>query len=117
MMLHGAETEGDHDDETDELAGILQCSLDQEMLTSIGERLEPHDVTQRKEEELRRFEVIGVYSPVPRSHTSNDFDGIKVIATWEVTQNGTQEETAIKARQRRRALCTEMCGFFGSLWT
>ena len=82
---------------------------------SLGERLDPHDVTHTNEEELRRFEVIGVSSPVPRSQT--DDDDTKVNATWEVTQNGTQEEPAIKARQHRRALCTEMCGFFGSQWT
>ena len=50
------------------------------MWTVSGERLNPSAVKQAKAEELRRFEIMMVYSPFPRSQMESDLDGIKVDA-------------------------------------
>ena len=68
------------------------------MWTVSGERLNPSAVKQAKEEELHRFEIMRVYSPVPRSQMESDPDGIKIDAKWVVTQKGTPAAPIIKAR-------------------
>ena len=101
LMLHG----GGEINETVEASGLESWNVDPEVWTVSGERLNPSAVKQAKEEELRRFEIMRVYSPVLRSQMESYPDGIKVDAKWVVTQKGTPAAPIIKARLVAREIC------------
>ena len=110
LVLHGGEAQdGDVGDvgEMDEASGIGSSIVDPHVWTATGERFDPSSVQRAKDKELRRFEVVRVYPPVPRSQMESDPHGIKVDAKWIVTQKGTPTAPAIRARLVAQELLLE----------
>ena len=98
-MLHGGETQDGNINETTGVSRLYSWNVDRDVWTVTGEKLGPSAVKQANEEELRRFEVMRVFSPVLlRSQMGSDPEGIKVHAKWVMTQKGPPAAPTIKAR-------------------